>query len=448
LLVSRQASLWSACLTLFVSAALIGTGSILFPSPASAQDINDAVTFEDLGFTQRLAVGARPAGMAGAYVAAGDDVYSLIYNPAGLARIRRIDLSVGFQYATNNVNNVFYGTSSETDFSSTTLDAVAIAYPIPTYRGSLVVAGGVWRVMSSQFDILNRGFNTDTGTFDDYLLQQSGSVYSYNLGFGVDLAPELSVGMNGFILDGTINALTQFSYRYPPPLQDGEIETATLIDDAEVDLDGYGLTLGLQYHPHHLLHFGLAVTMPTSIDLQGNALTEEAWYRFNAADEFAVDQFVVEDDYTIPFRVDAGVSFTLPQLLLSLDAGYSDWTQAEVNNVRLKDENLNAVFREVVDIRIGGEYLVPGTPLRLRAGYALTPYALDDLQADRIEGNAIQKAKVDTERQTLAAGFGVLLNRVLTIDASFEYQTGKRSIATLADERTSQRVALTGSYRF
>jgi long-subunit fatty acid transport protein len=448
LLATREASLWAACLTLFVTVSLVGAGSILLPAPASAQNINDAVTIEDLGFTQRLAVGARPAGMAGAYVAAGNDVHSLIYNPAGLARIRRIDLSVGFQYAKNNVNNVFYGTNSETDFSSTTLDAVAIAYPIPTYRGSLVVAGGVWRVMSSQFDILNRGFNTDTDTFDDYLLQQSGSAYSYNLGFGIDLAPELSVGMNGFILHGTINALTQFSYRYPPPLQDGEVETATLIDDAEVDLDGYGLTLGLQYHPHRLLHFGLAVTTPTSINLRGDAATEEAWYRVNAADSFAVDQFVIETDYTIPFRIDAGVSFTLPQLLLSLDADYSDWTQAEVNNVRLKDENLNSVFREVVDIRIGGEYLVPGTPLRLRAGYAFTPFALDDLQADRIEGNAIQKAHVDTERQTLAAGFGVLLNRVLTIDASFEQQTGKRSIATLTDERTTQRVVLTGSYRF
>lgn len=430
------------------AAFLLGIGAANFAAPASAQDINDAVTFEDLGFTERLSVGARAAGMAGAYVAGGDDVYSLVYNPAGLARVRRIDISVGFQYDRNNTNCVFYGTPGETDFSSTTLDAAAIAYPIPTYRGSLVIAAGVFRTMTSQFDILNRGFNTNTGTSDDYLLQQSGSTYSYNLGFGVDLSPTLSVGMNGFIMDGTINALTQFSYTYPQPLEVGDLESATLVDDAEVDLDGYGLSLGVQYHPHSLLHLGLAVTTPTSVNLRGNAVTEEAWYRYNSTDEFSMDDFVIETDYTIPFRVDAGVSFTAPQLLVSVDAGYADWTQAEVNDVRLKDENLNNVFRETLEVRVGAEYLLPGTPLRLRAGYAYLPYALDQLQADRIEGSSIQKARIDTERQMLAAGFGFLLSSVLTIDASYEYQTGKRSIATLTDERTSQRLALTGSYRF
>ncbi len=421
---------------------------VLLGVPAAAQGINDAVTFEDLGFTERLSVGARPAGMAGTYTAAGDDVYSLVYNPAGLARVRRIDMSVGFQYDRNSTECVFYGTPGQTDFSSTTLDAAVVAYPIPTYRGSLVIAGGVCRRMTSQFDILNRGFNTNTDTFDDYLLQQSGSAYSYYLGFGVDLSPALSVGLNGFIMDGTINALTQFSYTYPQPLDDGDIESATLLDDAEVDLDGYGLTLGVQYHPTSVWHIGLSVTTPTSVNLRGDAATEEAWYRYNAADEFSADNYLLETDYTIPFRVDGGVSFTLPQLLLSVDAGYSDWTQAEVNDVRLKDENLNNVFRETLEIRVGAEYLLPGTPLRLRAGYAYLPYALDQLQADRIEGTAIQDAHIDTERQAIAAGFGFLLSRVLTIDASYEYQMGKRSIATLTDERTSQRFALTGSYRF
>ena len=64
---------------------------------AFSQGVDRTVEFEDLGFTDPIDVGARPAGMAGAYVAAGNDVHMLIYNPAGLARIKRIELSLGAQ---------------------------------------------------------------------------------------------------------------------------------------------------------------------------------------------------------------------------------------------------------------------------------------------------------------------------------------------------------------
>ena len=94
----------------------VAPGSV---SQVAAQNINEAITVEDLGFTQWLGVGARPAGMAGAYVAACDDVYSLYYNPAGLARVRRIDVSLGFQHSQSNVKNTFYGKLNKTEFSTT-----------------------------------------------------------------------------------------------------------------------------------------------------------------------------------------------------------------------------------------------------------------------------------------------------------------------------------------
>jgi hypothetical protein len=41
-------------------------------------------------------VGARPAGLGGAYTAVSDDVYSVYYNPAGLARIKRMEFSAQY----------------------------------------------------------------------------------------------------------------------------------------------------------------------------------------------------------------------------------------------------------------------------------------------------------------------------------------------------------------
>jgi long-subunit fatty acid transport protein len=423
---------------------------LLAPNPASSQGIIDeAVTIEDLGFTQRLNVGARAAGMAGSCVASCDDVYALFYNPAGLAGVRRIDLSMGFQYESSEIKNLFYGNPNSTDYSTTTLDAVAAAYPLPVYRGSLVVAGGVYRIFSSEFDLLDRGFNETTDTSDDYRLQQSGSAYSYAVGFGIDLSPVVSVGMNAFILDGTIDALTQFQVDYPGPFQDGDLETFTLLDDAKVDLDGYGLAVGVVYHPEQRVRLGLAVTTPIAIDLQGTAVTEEAYYYFNAVDDFFEEGFRIDTEYTLPFRADFGLGLTLGHLIVNVDAAYTDWKQAEVGDVRLKDEDLQSIFRAVLDLRAGAEYLVPGTPLRVRAGYARTPYALEYLDSDRIDDvDELQGSDIETERHWLTAGAGVLLGSVLTLDASFEYGTGKRSIATLVDERTTRRVVLTGSYRF
>jgi hypothetical protein len=420
----------------------------LLAGPAAAQDINEAVTVEDLGFTLRLAPGARSAGMAGAFTSLGDDATALVFNPAGLARIRRIELGVGFQHQRSNLESEFFGTTTDVDVTSTDLDHVSWAYPVPTYRGSFVVGAGVYRVVTSDIDILNRGFNSTTSSADDYRLQQSGSIYSYNVGFGIDLSPVLSAGVNAFVLDGEITALTQFTYGLTPPFSTGDLTEETLIDNAKVDVDGYGAVFGLQYTPVPMVHFGLTVSTPTPLNLSGEAIQDVATYYFNATDDFGTEAFAIETDLQIPFHVDFGASVTSDYVLLALDVGYTDWTQATINDVQLKDGNLQPVFREVVDVRVGAEVLIPKTQVRVRGGYAYVPYALEFLQADRIVGDAIEKASIDTERQIIAGGVGALLGDALNVDAAFEYHLGQRSIPTLTDDRKTTRLVVSAAYRF
>ncbi len=427
---------------------LLAAGILGMASFAFAQDVNEALDFEDLGFNSRLFSAARPAGLAGAYTTAGDDVHTLVYNPAGLSRVRRIEASVGFQYERNNVRNVFYGSTASVDHTSTNLDYASIAYPFPTYRGSLVGAFGVYREYSAYLDLINRGFNTATQTQDDFVLQQSGSIFSYNVGFGVDLSPTLSTGASFFILDGTVNALTQWSYQVIGPLNQGDIREHFLLDDLQVDVDGYGGRLGIQFSPHNKFRFGAALTTPIWINLEGDAFTEELLYLEDDPDEMYTDVALIDIDYRLPYRIDAGVSFTPEYFLISVDAGYADWTQSSINRTRLRDDNLEPVQREVVDVRAGVEVNIPGRPFRIRAGYAYVPYPLHYLQADRIEGAAITKASIDTERQLLAFGFGGLVGRVLTLDAAYQYIMGERSISTLKDDRALHRFLLSGSYRF
>jgi long-subunit fatty acid transport protein len=420
---------------------------LLVASLAWAQDVNESVTIEDLGFTQRLIAGARPTALAGAYVSLSDDVHSLIYNPAGLVGVSGVEFDLGFQHQRSNLENVFYGTPSDVELSVTKLDDIALAYAVPTVRGRLVLAGGVYRVYSSEIDILNRGFNRTTSTNDDYLLQQSGSTYSYNFGGAIDLAPKLSVGANLFFLHGKVNALTQFTFEVVPrPTTPGELASETLIDDARVDVRGYGALIGFLYQPSEALGFGLSVGTPTPINIRGDAVQDDALYFSTPPDSFFTSVFAIDTDYQLPFYIEGGVSLNSKLLLLTAQLGFSNWSEVEINDLQVKDRNLRPIFRDVVDLRAGAELRLGS--LSLRGGYAYTPYPLEYLQADRIEGDQLEEATIDTELQSLTAGIGLLLADVFRLDASLEYQLGERSIPTLIDKREMYRFVFAGSVAY
>ncbi len=423
-----------------------------------SQEADDAVDMEDLGFYSHLLSAARPAALAGAYTSSCDDVHSLVYNPAGLARARRIEGSIGFQYEKNKLQNTYFGSAATVDQTSTNLDYISVAYPFPTYRGSLVGAFGIYREYSSYMDLLYRGFNTTTQSQDEYILQQTGSIFSYNVGFGVDLSPTLSAGASIFFMDGSINALTQWSYEYPPPLNPGDLQQEFLLDDLEADLDGYGGRVGIQFYPHNMVRFGISVTTPIWIYLDGNASTEITDYIEDQPDEFYVDFGSVDIDYRFPYRIDTGISLAAKHLLVSFDIGYADWSQSSINQTRLRDSSgsgIEPVQREVIDIRTGVEVNVPGTSFQVRLGYAYLPYALAYLETDRIGCDpdicpdpTFKEANIDKEHQMYAFGLGGLLGRVLTIDAAYQRIEGTRSVTTLKDERTQHRVLISSTYHF
>jgi hypothetical protein len=422
---------------------------VLAASSSSGQSINESVTIEDLGFTRRLHTGARPAALAGAYTAIGDDTHSLIYNPAGLAGVRRIELGIGFQHQRLELGSVFFDAPNNVELTTSSLDYISGAYPVPTYRGSFVLAAGVYRVYSADIDILNRGLNTATATEDDYRLQQSGNIFSYNFGLGVDLSPVISIGGNVFFLDGTVQALTQFSYTLLPPFQDGDFQSRSRVDEREADVDGYGAIIGFQFHPHRWTRFGLSVATPTRVNVAGGASQEDVLYFVNSPDSFSTDAFAIDTDYELPFRASAGASLSILNFLLTGDITYVDWAQVKINGVQLKDSNLKAVFREVWEFRAGLEVNLRPLPIRLRAGYAWLPYPLEYLQPDRIDFKSdVQPASVATERELVSAGAGVLLGRALMLDASAEYVIGAREIPTLFDERKMYRYTLSMAYRF
>jgi long-subunit fatty acid transport protein len=421
--------------------------TILAPSAANSQDINETVTIEDLGFTQRLTAGARPTALSGAYAGLGVDAHSLFYNPAGLVGVAKPEFHLGFGRQEWTLDNRFYGTYGQTQPSATKFDDAVFAFPVPTVRGRLVLAGGVYRTYSAHIDILNRGFNTNTATNDDYLLQQSGSIYSYNFGGAFDVSPRISVGANLFFLHGRVNALTQFTYEFvpQPPPTPRELERETLVDDALVDVNGVGAVFGISYQTAKYVTIGFAIGTPTAITIRGDAVQDDALYFSSPPDEFYTEGFVIDTDYKLPFYAEGGISFVAKHLLVTLEAEFWNWAEAEINGRQIKDENLQAIFKDVVNFR-GGVELILGA-LSLRGGYAYTPYPLEYLQADRIEGTQITRALASAQPQSVSGGIGLRIAEALTLDASAEYMHGERTIPTLIDKREMYRVVFGASFR-
>jgi len=417
-----------------------------FPaSDAEAQGAERFVEIEDLGFTSPIACGARAAAMAGAFVVTGDDLSSLLYNPAGLARIKRLDVTLGVYSERHEAEETFYGAPAGIDTRSGSIELAGAAFPFPVYRGSVVVAAAVSRPYSANLDMHYRGYNAEEGTFDNYLLQQSGSVQAYNVGFGVDLSAAFSGGIAGYVLDGSVQTLRQFDYTVLATQPTLEVYVS---EDVGLDLRGFGVRVGGQFFVHRFVQVGVAYTSPTWVEARGDRLVEVVEHVENAIDRFTQSYEPVSASYLLPSRLDFGAAVTLSWLSIAGEAAYVDWTAAAADRRRFRASNLETIFREVFDVRVGAEATLPWAPVRVRGGYARRPFATTFVHEDRITNDKVAKSTVETERHEWSAGAGTVVGSALALDAAVTVTTGTRSTERLTDRRQSSRYLLTASYRF
>ena len=112
-----------------------------------------------------MGFGARSMGMGGANTALGDDPSGMYWNPAGLAGIQ----NGTFYVETNNLNynnNTTYvgGTTKNPLQKFGQLNGFGIVYPVPTVRGSLVIAMGYNRILNYDSFMSFSGFSLEDNT--------------------------------------------------------------------------------------------------------------------------------------------------------------------------------------------------------------------------------------------------------------------------------------------
>lgn len=392
---------------------------------------------------------ARAIGMGGAGLAISEDGSALYWNPAGLAQMRRIEVSAGLTHDRSTITNTWEGGSAESDDHSTKLGSVHVAYPFPTYRGSFVIALGTDQFRNYDLDFERRTVEGPAGGRVEKrdTITESGKLTGWSVGMAIEASPKLYLGLALFLHDGKDNiAVNQVT----ADLDNANPDTAALDDliETEAEISGVSGNLGLLYRVNRNWRVGATVRTTTALTFSGTQHISEITRLDNGTESEGVDEIPFEDTIDFPVSFGLGTSFSGGGFTLAADARYTDWSQLSFGDRPFLNRDVLKQYTDKTSLYLGAEYLVGQSPLRLRAGltYDPVPFRLMYQTGDPVEPQF--EVSVDRERKFATFGAGVLLDTVFTIDVAVQTGSFTRESALYSEERDLTRVLVSGAYRF
>jgi long-subunit fatty acid transport protein len=437
-------------------AILAAAAALMLAAPFAAHSqILAGLALERLGVLSTPGTGARPFAMGGAYTAAGNDVFALLYNPAGLAEMTRGEVSIGLHQRSDEITNTYLRLSAAQSSSHTSLGHIAAAYPMPTYRGSLVLAFGVFQAGTSNLESVKNAYLSDIPATAENRLVQSGTIYQYHFGAGVDLSPRISLGASIVLWDESVDTEERIDY------VDAD-SSAFWTDDVTMDLDGVSFNVGLLLRLNDNVRAGFSFTSPAWLTYRGEGVTTyDGTYAGGGGWTTDPYRAGIDEDYTLPMKFNGGLALTTGVLTLAADLSYCDYSQTEYNGLTITSEidpGMKHVFDATWSFRLGAEATLPQAPVRFRAGFAYVPLELSTIEeiayiADDTPRSIVADFEAERERKFLTFGVGGTIDRVLTLDlgvaiGGWEKVTTGDGGTILTQERSTTEVVLSGAYRF
>jgi long-subunit fatty acid transport protein len=408
--------------SLLLSFVLAATFSLFTPALSQSPPEGEPV---EVPLAYDFGVGARAMGMGGAHIAVVEDASAIYYNPAGLAMIRRIELGAAFSYQDDVTYVDYRGEVMDSPLTSTDLHQVSLVYPVPTYRGSLVLGFAYHRTVSLDRNYFRSGAN-DVGQREVEDIAERGGMGMYSIGVGFDASSDISLGASLSLLGGSSDIDYLFS------LSGGDGGDYWYTSDA--DIDGVTGSLGMLYKFEPMGRFGLMVNFPKSISLDGT---------YEDADFIEV----FSDDITLPFSVAGGIAITPPNFVFALDLEFTDWSQIDFEGpIRYVDQygRRRSAYGSTTKVRAGVEALIPDAPVRLRAGYVYDPIPYKLFFTD----NSYHLVDIEEERDYFTFGGGIILQKAVTLDFAFVTGGFVRSAQGTVEEADHNRVFVSAGYRY
>lgn len=407
---------------------------LFFTISIKAQNFNDALRLSD----PDILTNARSLGMGNAYISISNDFTASLFNPAGLALIRKMEFSGVLNYnsfkndAQLFTRNTLYS-SSKTNFSQ-----FGFAFPLPTSRGSMVLAFGYNKYKDFNRAMKFSGFNSGPNSmiqnlaydnddiayelglsypvydnnnkylYDDTFingnLQQSGTIIqeggldSWLFAGAVEIQKNIFFGATINIINGDFKRNREYleedlNNNYPAQIlldpndpQTADFRSFYFNDIIRWDISGWNTTLGLLAKMDNNINIGATIKLPKS-------LTVKEIYFVDAEARFGTGQMYILDppienrlEYTIqtPWEFGLGASYSVQGMTVSFDANFIDYSRMKFSegfDFRDREEKNSEIIdlmKSVLNLNAGFEYLLPFTGITLRGGFIYMPSPFKD----------------------------------------------------------------------
>ncbi len=378
-------------------------------------------------------VGGRALSMGSAYLAISDDYSATLWNPAGLTQLRRMEFFTSLSHLQYADQASFAGISNTDNTTKTRLNSIGFAFPIPTYRGSLVFAIGYNQVRSFDAGFSFPHFYVDTlGVKQTYTELEEGGLNNWVFAGALEVTKNLSVGAAMNLWRGK----DDYTYDYFENDVDNiwTFNDYNYIQQIVTKYQAVNFKLAALYKFGRLMRFGATIATPVTLNAKENWTQKvEQTGDPDYPDETYQDSDDGSWDYGLksPFVFAAGAAFTLlPNIVVTADVEYNDWSQTRytseppVGEEFLKNINFKQDFKATTTVRLGGEFTVPLINTQLRAGLIRQP-------------SPLVNASSKSDRNYLTAGGGILLDKQVKIDFAWVHGWWQREGSNFSPELPS-----------
>ena len=420
---------------------------ILFFTPAIfSQEIDrNYLQVEEPSAGNFFGVGARAMGMGGAQIATANDASGLVYNPARLTKVKRIEFSGGMTHQrikneTGYIGNVqplssYYLNESITQ-SNTRFSSANMVLPVPTYRGSLVFALGVNRMKSFDHVFHSTVIDPTYNTIDlDALALETGGINMWSFGGAIDISPNISVGGAVNYWKGEDDYLQEY-YVQPSGKLTSEIRERNRY---LYDYSGWNAKLGLSVDATKFLSLGATVDFPTKFSIDQD-------FTFNYDSLYVPsDSGIIEEyeqlghyDLTHPYSFGLGAALSFKYVTLAGDVNFTDWSQLKPSARYGVDDRLyKEIYQEVTRWHVGAEFAMPELATKLRIGFYEDPIPFKSVY-------------LKTDRRYFTFGAGFLIDQVMTLDVAWNhgvYEFRDDRINMVKESYTTDKFFVSLAYR-